>query len=91
MPGWLCRSGWGVALTGRANLRKISTKNPAAFKPNIPAFERLLKRNSIGIPGRTKRAPQYMTETYAPIKVLPPDVLNKVARDNAVRLYGLGE
>jgi predicted TIM-barrel fold metal-dependent hydrolase len=43
----------------------------------------------VGIPGRTVTPPQYLEFTYEPIKQLPADVLRKVGRDNAVRLYGL--
>lgn len=43
----------------------------------------------VGIPGKTQRPPQYMEQTYSAIKQLPADVLIKVSRDNAIRLYNL--
>lgn len=43
----------------------------------------------VGIAGKTQRAPQYMEQTYRAIKQLPADVLLKVARDNAIRIYNL--
>ncbi|MBN1673336.1 MAG: amidohydrolase family protein [Kiritimatiellae bacterium] len=156
-----------------ANLRRISTHNPATLKANIPAFERLLAHNRkaniiwqhmgwdnvgqmtiellrrmlaahpnlylgfkieerpwqvgtrepmpnrmvganmklkpdwiafltdcadrllvssdqfVGIPGRTKRPPQYFELTWNAVKELPADVLRKVGSGNAVRLYHL--
>lgn len=43
----------------------------------------------VGIPGRTVSPPQYLEYTYGPMKQLPADVLRKVGRDNAARLYNL--
>ena len=43
----------------------------------------------VGIPGRTKRAPSYFKETWPAVKQLPADVLYKVGRNNAAKLYHL--
>jgi predicted TIM-barrel fold metal-dependent hydrolase len=43
----------------------------------------------VGIPGKTKRFPGYLEETFGAIRQLPEEVLLKVARDNAVRVYNL--
>ena len=43
----------------------------------------------VGIPNKTAKPPSYLEFTYEPMKDLPPDVLKKVGRDNAARLYNL--
>lgn len=40
----------------------------------------------VGIPGRTKRPPMYIEETWTAANQLPADVLNKAGRENAVKL-----
>ncbi|MDQ7781100.1 MAG: amidohydrolase family protein [Planctomycetota bacterium] len=43
----------------------------------------------IGIEGRTVRPPQSFEETWTAVMQLPADVMSKVARDNAIKLYRL--
>jgi hypothetical protein len=43
----------------------------------------------VGIRGRTVRPPQYVEETWTAIRQLPVEVINKIARENAKRLYHL--
>ncbi|MBI2438025.1 MAG: amidohydrolase family protein [Lentisphaerae bacterium] len=43
----------------------------------------------VGISGKTMRFPNYMEETFGAIQQLPEEVLLKVARDNAIRIYKL--
>jgi predicted TIM-barrel fold metal-dependent hydrolase len=43
----------------------------------------------VGIPGRTVRPPQYIEKTWTAIQQLPADVINKIGRDNAIKLYHL--
>lgn len=66
------------------------------IKPEWMAFfkenpDRLLVATDqfVGIPGKTKRPPQYLKETWTPMKQLPENVLIKVCRDNAARLFNL--
>ena len=43
----------------------------------------------VGIPGKTRQAPQYMELTWGVVEQLPPEVRSKVARENAIQLYHL--
>ena len=43
----------------------------------------------IGIPGKTRRPPQSFEETWTAIKQLPADVVRKIGRENALKLYHL--
>ena len=43
----------------------------------------------VGIPGRTPNRPQSFAETWPILDQLPPDLAQKVGRDNAARIYNL--
>lgn len=43
----------------------------------------------VGIPGKTARAPGYIEETWTAIQQLPAELVDKIARENAIILYQL--
>jgi predicted TIM-barrel fold metal-dependent hydrolase len=43
----------------------------------------------VGIPGKTVRPPQYIEETWTAIRQLPDEVIIRIGRENAAKLYHL--